>query len=344
MLSAAPVAAQDALPESPPELKDFRLDTPQPREEAPPPKADPPKAEPPVQPQPQAESQTQSPRVQQQPRPATPQRTAPRADNSEAGTEATVDAPITAEPVLAAPPADAAPAAKAMAGDEGPATDWRSLMHLWPLLAAALALLAGFGLFRLLRKRTAQEALALAEAPAPMPARKPAQPPKPKLEPAVQLSARFDPGNAQLSLANLTITGQLHLHYEGVEPIERLSMRTAIMSACDGQAALIDAFHRDDQQGDREALGQIVPGEHISVKLELKVPREALQAFDWRERRFVAPIVLVHIASDDAAIAPCRLACVVGQVGDPESPRLTPIPIDRGPKRFPAVQFQPIAA
>ena len=87
-----------------------------------------------------------------------------------------------------------------------------------------------------------------------------------------------------------------------------------------------------------------MPGEEINLTLEMQVPRDALQAFDWRERRFVAPIVLINVASDDGATTPCRISCVVGQEGAPGAARLQPIPIDRGPKLFAALQFRPIAA
>jgi hypothetical protein len=158
------------------------------------------------------------------------------------------------------------------------------------------------------------------------------------------LAARFDPDNARLSVANLTVKGHLHLRYDGEAPLESLIMRTRVMSACDGQKALIDAFHSDPAAGQIESLGRVMPGEQIDLTLEMQVPRDALQAFDWRERRFVAPIVLINIAADNGAVAPCSISCVVGQEGAPGAARLQPIPIDRGPKLFGALQFRPIAA
>jgi hypothetical protein len=343
-----PVAAQGTLPENPPELKDFRLDTPKPREDVP---------QPQPQPQPKAETPAAQPEpVRQQPAPnrADPVRTAPDTpptSNNERPTSKPVAPTETesAKSVLVLPDAPATDGATAPMVDlpagNSLATNWQTWLAWWPILAVLLAALLAYGLFRLLQKRVADSAARVASPaalqPAPMPVRK--TPPLPT-KPAASLTARFETGDARLSLANLTITGQLHLSYAGSIPLEGIAMRTRVMSACEGQAAIIDAFHDDQRQGDREVLGNMQPGENITLKLQLQVPRDALSAFDWRERRFVAPIVLVNIASDGADVAPCRLSCVVGQPSAADSRRLMPIPIDRGPKRFDTVQFQPIAA
>ena len=343
--------AQDTLPQSPPELKDFRLDTPPPREDAPAPqppapqpKAETPPAKQPAQPaaQPakQAPAKAQPAPVRAQP---VPESGTPVQTNLDGSAEAEALAPAdiseTAIGTDAALPVPVVPEAQNAKPSGMP--EWLSW---WPYLAALLTALAAFLLLHHIRQRKAKMgAMDLAPVPStPIPVRK-QSPPKPVLASATSLTARFETGDARLSLANLTITGQLHLHYAGAVPLQKLSMRTFLMSACDGQAAMIDAFHSDETQGDREILGSMIPSESINLKLQLQVPRDGLQAFDWRERRFVAPIIVVNISGDDLA-TPCRLACVVGQVGDPDSPRLLPIPIDRGPKRFDRVQFQPIAA
>lgn len=345
---ALPAGAQEVLPQTPPGLEDFRLDKPPPREEEPAPKAEQPAPQ--QQPQPQPQPQ---PKAQRSGSEAVPTRVQPEADESAPGdSEVTPEPANSTEPLVPPPLVAAAPEQaieqKSATDAAPPASGWPELSSFWPLLAAAIALLAGFILFRTLRGRAAKDALALAEAPpAPLataPVRKTAAVPAAPPPARASIEAHFDPGDARLSLANLTIAGTLHLHNVGSKPVANLTMRTAIMSACDGQAALIDAFHADRTQGDHQPLGPMVPGEKMDVKLEMQVPREALQAFDWRDRRFVAPIVLVNIGSDDPAIAPCRLSCVVGQVGKQLSSRLTPIPIDRGPRRFATVQFQPIAA
>ena len=329
------VTAQDTLPEKNGELDGFRLDTPPPKEKAvePAPKVVAPVA------QPVAKSAAPpAKRVQReapQTLPATtPQQNAPAAETIEpVGAAGFTDIPPPVE-VVGNEAAKPAPVVKA--------SPLAVYFQYWPWLAALLATILGFVLFGIWKRLRAP---VFAEAPAPIKAR--TLTPPPAATPVVassNLTARFDPADARLSVANLTVKGHLHLRYDGESPLESLQLRTRVMSACDGQKTLIDAFHSDPAAGQVESLGRVMPGEQIDLTLEMQVPRDALQAFDWRERRFVAPIVLINIASDDGAITPCRISCVVGQGGAPGAARLQPIPIDRGPKLFGALQFRPIAA
>jgi hypothetical protein len=145
-------------------------------------------------------------------------------------------------------------------------------------------------------------------------------------------------------MANLTITGCLRLRYDGPTALKSLRLRNLVISASEGQRDLIESFHKDDHAGQIDILGEVKPGEEIVLTLELLVPRDSLQAFDWRERRFIAPILLINLSSDDPSITPCQLNCLVGQEGDPASSRMQPLPIDRGPRHFAALRFLPIAA
>ena len=337
LFCGVPATAQDTLPDKNGDLSGFRLDTPPPKEKTtePAPKVEAPVVKPvvksaasPAKPVQRTAPQTQPPTVPQQEAPVT-ETIAPT------GTPGFTDIP---------PPTDVIEGETvetAASAETSPITDY---IQYWPWLAALLAALLGFVLFRIWKHRRAP---VYAAAPAVAQNHAPVPPPPPVAKPVVAASsiiARFDPDNARLSVANLTVKGHLHLRYDGDAPLESLQLRTRVMSACDGQKALIDAFHADLAAGQIESLGRVVPGEQIDLTLEMQVPREALQAFDWRERRFVAPIVLINIASNDSAITPCRISCVVGQEGARGAARLQPIPIDRGPKLFGALQFRPIAA
>lgn len=339
------VTAQDATPESPPELKDFRLDTPPPREKAaeaaPPPIVAP-------QPQPKAETPRAAPST---PRPA-PQADPRRELETETATPASDAQPQVEEPTLlpeplpqTEAPAQAEPAAAP--SETGDLTS--TLLGLWPIFAALLALLAGLLAFRWLKNRQpdALEAVAQSNGPPVAPTITPPAPRPIVPQPAVSrgsLSASFEPSDARLSVANLTITGCLRLRYDGPEALQSLRLRNLVISASEGQRSFIDSFHNDPNAGQIDTLGGVQPGEEIVLTLELQVPRDGLQAFDWRERRFVAPILLLNLSSDDPSIAPCRINCLVGQEGDPMSPRMQPLPIDRGPRHFAALRFSPIAA
>jgi hypothetical protein len=336
LLWSGTVAAQDTLPDKNGDVDGFRLDKPPPKEKA----AEPaPKVEeaPVVQPvtKSAAEKPVQRAASQKQLAKAPVQVTSPVEPTAPTAAPGFKDIPPPVE-VVENEMAEPAPSASA--------SQIADYFQYWPWLAVLLAAVMGLMLFGFWKRNRAP---VFAEAPTPFKAHAPI-PPSPLVTKPVPASSnltfRFDPADARLSVANLTVKGHLHLRYDGDAPLESLQLRTRVMSACDGQKAMIDAFHSDPEAGQVERLGQVMPGEEIDLTLEMQVPRDALQAFDWRERRFVAPIVLINVASDDSAITPCRVSCVLGQEGAPGAVRLQPIPIDRGPKLFAALQFRPIAA
>jgi hypothetical protein len=341
------VTAHDATPENPPELKDFRLDTPPPREKAP-------EAAPPPIVAPEPQPKAERPRAE----PTTPRPAPKTAPSREAEAQPSPVQPESQAQPSAVEPGilpESLPQAEAPTESEPAATPSETgslastLLDLWPILAALIALLAGWLAFRWFRNRQpdALEGIAQSSEPPITPTVPPPGPEPTTPQPAVSrgsLSASFEPSDARLSIANLTITGCLRLRYDGPEALQSLRLRNLVISASEGQRSFIDSFHNDLNAGQIDTLGGVQPGEEIVLTLELQVPRDGLQAFDWRERRFVAPILLLNLSSDDPSIAPCRINCLVGQEGDPMSPRMQPLPIDRGPRHFAALRFSPIAA
>jgi hypothetical protein len=341
------VAAQDSTPETPPELKDFRLDAPPPKEEV----AEPTTA-PVVAPQAQPKADTlrtkrNQPRPAAQPSPRQEDQSPPSEPVGEPEEQAKAPALLPEPLPQSEVPAEAEPAT---AGPEsGGLTS--TLLGLWPILPALLALLAGWLAFRWFanRQRDTLEGTESVSAPtAAQTSPSPAAAPKPVTpQPLVargSLSASFEPSDARLSMANLTITGRLRLRYDGATSLKSLRLRNLVISASEGQRNFIEAFHEDPNAGQIDTLGGTQPGEEIVLTLELQVPRNSLQAFEWAERRFVAPILLINLSSDDPSVKPCRISCLVGQEGDPNSPRMRPLPIDRGPRHFAALRFYQIAA
>jgi hypothetical protein len=347
-----PATAQDAAPETPPELKDFRLDTPPPRDKVPEPapKVTPPPAVPTI--------ETPRPAANTPARPAAKASTPPATKASPTPSTAPVPATpapeaTTAEepPLVAEPSSDFDNAAEpATTETTAPATDWMAeAIRFWPLLAGLLAALLGLLAFRLWRgrRRDALESIEnYAEPETKLPVEA-AMPLPASVTPAptrLTLNASFEPSDARLSLTNLTVTGCLRVRYDGVDPLKSLRLRNMVISACEEQKALIDAFHNDPHAGHIDTLGAVEPGEEIVLTLELQVPSQALQAFDWHKRRFIAPILLLNLDDDDdLSVEPCRINCLVGQEGDPLSPRMQPLPIDRGLNYFSKLRFRPIA-
>lgn len=351
--------AQDVATETPPELKDFRLDTPPARDPAPKPQTlpPPPTPEPSPAPQPKAEApRGESPATRVEPKSA-PRAAAPEASPAARpdAAEAPVAEPLSPENADAAlPETTGEPADQPILENSPPAQrDWLAeATRFWPALLALFAALLGWLGYRAWRSRRRGGALAdtdddlLVEPLEPRDSLVPAKaavPPTPF--PTIgAMTASFEPADARLSIANLTITGCLRLRYDGTEPLASLRLRNQVISACEGQQAMINGFHADPTAGRIDALGAVQPGEEIVLTLELQVPREGLQAFDWRQRLFVAPILLLNIDSEDRSVAPCRINSLVGLEGDPTSPRMRPMPIDRGPRHFDALRFRPLAA
>lgn len=335
-------SAQDTVPDTPPELKDFRLDTPPPKDKAPAPTP---------QPAPQPEPETKQPAPTRSSTRTTQPSTRQAEPDARPSTQPEVTAPTVEEPAATTetPPA-VEPTAEPVA-EPIPATDSassQSLLRFWPLLLALLALAGGwFGWTRWKnRQAVARDPIVIPSKPefAPVPQPVAPTPPAPVAETRGVLTASFEPAEARLSVANLMVTGCLRMRYEGAAPLSALRLRNMVISACEGQKAMMDSFHSDPESGQIDILGGIRPGEEIVLTLELQVPRDSLQAFDWRERRFVAPILLLNIGSDEGSITPCRINCLVGQEGDAQSPKMQPLPIDRGPKYFASLRFQAIAA
>jgi hypothetical protein len=341
MWVALPAAAQDTVPETPAELRDFRLDTPPPRAKVPEPVAAPPSAEINTG---SAQSATSPSTIKPRPRPLPTVKTPTAKRLPDATATATIipDAPATTAPSLADDPPTAVPAASdAPLLPANGAPDWlATAMRLWPLLAIFLATILGWFAIRFLRNRrrdTGVKGDAAAERQAAIPAQI-------SINAQPSLNASFEPSSARLSLANLTVTGCLRICYDGTKPLQSLRLRNQVISACRGQRAMIEAFHQDADAGRVDILGAAQPGEEIILTLELQVPRDALQAYDWRERRFIAPILLLNLTADDPAVPPYHSNCLIGQESELLSARMRPLPVDRGPKYFGALRFRPIVA
>jgi hypothetical protein len=162
---------------------------------------------------------------------------------------------------------------------------------------------------------------------------------------AAILSVAFEPTVAQLSIASLTVTGKLTVENRGTSPATGLALRSQMISAQDGQKEAIEAFHANLGDGEIQPLGEMAAGERIDAIIEIRLPRAELHAFRWTEREFVAPIVLINVAGQMGdRLVEGRLSQLIGREGELSSPRMKPLAIDRGPKRFSGVSARPVFA
>jgi hypothetical protein len=339
--------------QTPPELKDFRLDEPKPEPQAAPPPAVP--TLPPEQPRqeapaPQRENQAPAPRptpvVRGAPQPAPAAVQPAAAGSAEVPSPVLPSAPSDAGPAAETPSATPDPAPQTTAavadnGSNGIATYW-----LW-WAAAGILLLLGIGAYwaSARRNRVArQDPIDDAEPayqPSP-PARLPlaSEPPAPA---RITLETEFTPLYAQLSIANLTIVGKLSIKNVGDDRLEAITVRSSMISAREGQDAAIAAFHNDQSQGHNDSIGSANAGEVIDVTIEIQSPRTELQSFLWTNRQFLAPILLINLKGEsEHGPVESRLSCLIGREATPPAPRMKPLPIDRGPKRFEGIGFRPV--
>ena len=158
------------------------------------------------------------------------------------------------------------------------------------------------------------------------------------------LTLTFEPQQAQLSLANFTVSGRLVIQNTGAASMRELALRTAMISASDTQAQAIQQFFDDGGQAHSENLGLARAGEEIALSLEIQQPRNALQLFDWNQRQFIAPIVLVHLTGKGSeGKLSIAAAYLLGRTGAGGSNKLIPLPIDRGPRSFDTLSARRIA-
>lgn len=358
---------QDIGTGTPPELRDFRLDTPPPR---PAPQQSAP--DPAVTAPPPAESTStpSTPRAEQRPTASRPAAAlSNRTSDTPSGSEATADVVASPATVAADDPANAAenPIAATGVDTDAPlastSVDAQPLLAtppwLWPVAGGLLAILAAAAWFFFRRKRrtSAAEPAAFPE-PVPQPSPparldtpRPAGPPaaprttlRPE-ESSAPVVAQFTPTSAQLSIASLSITGILEINNLTPMPVSGLILRSHMISAQDGQREAVAAFHSDRGAGSIQPLGDLSAGERIEATIEIRLPRNELSSFRWTEREFVAPIVLIHLSgSADSKPLEIQITQLIGREGANQSDRMQPLPIDRGPKRFSGIAARPVFA
>lgn len=365
-LIAGPLAAQDALPETPPELRDFRLDpqrpasapptpTIEPQPTAPAPTAQPPQTETPA----RRESATSRPQTRSN---VTDRSNAP----AKAPAAATPSGPVAGE--TAASDADSetpddfgaevkstAPRQTEAAPDittkaEPDTVSW------WTIaagLGAGAVLLIGLWYFRR-RTRTPTEEFAettepvAEDSPAEIAVIAPAATSAPltaKTSPRPRLALSFIPEKATLSFAALTVKGQLRLVNEGDAAANDMQFRASLLSASADQAKAIDAFHGGAFDISVKPLGDALPGEQIAMEIEMSVPVAELESYTIGDKRIFVPLVVANLdyvwdGGQDSA----RLACIVGREAKPPTQKMAPFRLDLGPRSFAPLGQRPLAS
>ena len=172
------------------------------------------------------------------------------------------------------------------------------------------------------------------------------EPPPAKQPPSdrPQLEVGFVPLKAMISLANLTITGELRIINAGNAPAKSLIVRAAIISASAAQNDEITAFHNDKSRAGEE-LGEAATGERLATEIELKIPLHELISYPMKDRRLFVPIMLaniVYIWGEDGESDEARLSCLIGREATPAASKMAPFWLDLGPRSIASLGQRPL--
>jgi hypothetical protein len=341
--------AQDALPETPPELRDFRLDPERPAPQpTPQPEVQPPPVAPTFVPQPtqgaaRDDTRTISPtRQPDRPAPATAGSTTSEADSPPAD--------MAVEPsaeVVTPPPQETAPIAEAPVPATAPsAIAWEQIVAA---LMAALALLGGWLYIRNRRKPgTAQPDLVVAQPHAAQPVAAPVLPVAPPIVETARrplLSLEFTPDKATLGFSALTLKGQLRVVNDGDAPARDMQLRATMISANKRQQETIAAFHGGAIPITPNTLGAAKAGERLALDIEMTVQVSELDSYVIGDKRIFVPLMLANLAYEwEGGSDNVTMAWMVGRESAPQQAKMGPLRLDLGPRSFSPLGQRPIYA
>lgn len=360
------VQAQDAVPDTPPELRDFRLDQPQSQpQNQPQPTAQPtPQAEPPpvVRTVPDTATQQPAPANRTAPAPRRAEVSQPSAASTTVGNEDASPEPIAEDVVTSEATVEpSAPVANDVTANPTPAPSNNNI-GLFSAIAAAIAAIGilAFLWARRRRQRKAADADALPEIRATVaeeqvaaPAPKALTPtPRPKSTPAPSLAAApndvsiaFYPEKATVSFTTLTVQGQFQISNAGETAIRDMQLRAVLLSASSQQQSAVETFFAKPGQIPKNPLGDAKPGERLGLSLELSVPLNEMQTFPLGEQQLLVPIIVASLSySDDQGnhAGEARLANMIGREAQPPQPKMGPLRLDKGPRSFAPLGQRPI--
>lgn len=349
VVAAGAVHAQDALPETPPELRDFRLD---PERPAPAPQPQPDVQPPPVVPTVQPTAPDARPRTERPAPSATPAAeqptitTAPEV-SSTAEPSPQVESQPEAETAAPLPTITPSPSTESAAD---PTSDSGSFpWELAAAIAAALALLCGWlWLRRSRRERTDsikhEPVKAVIPAPAPV-LPKSSAPPIAVATKRPQISLEFIPDKATLGFSSLTLKGQLQLVNSGDVPARDMQLRLAMISANRRQKETISAFSSGAIPIEPKLLDDAMTGERLALDIEMAVQVSDLESYMIGDKKIFVPVMLANLAySWDGGTDTVTMAWIVGRESAPSQTKMGPLRLDLGPRSFAPLGQRPIYA
>jgi hypothetical protein len=227
----------------------------------------------------------------------------------------------------------------------------------WQWILAAIMLAMGAAIAFLLRRRRniARGAQAMAKpvlevedrhkiAAAPA---APVAAPITARRPVLQLS--FTPENARITLANLSIKGRLHIINTGTDAATAMHLNAAVISASTAQNEAIARYFAGSMPPGKE-LGSAKSGESIALEMDLTIPIADLQTFAAGDMQLLVPIMLARLSyqwggaegqggrqQDEA-----QLSCLIGRESTPPKTKMGALRLDLGPRNFASLGQRPV--
>jgi hypothetical protein len=329
-----PAFAQDAGTDTPPELRDFRLDpppapTPEPVVPAPAPRQEPTDT-PPATATPTARSTP--PRVNQ---------TYPQPVQNAPVDEPPAEPVVEASSVVPTPPTDTTESPVApLPTDARPEPSGATGFSAVQLGVAALLSLVfvSIGLLIWRRRRRRPDAPEVTNArpnPAPRatpPAIERVGPKPPAAHASSQITMAFVPRNASVSVKSLMMKGELQITNKGSDSVDHLSLRAGLISASKQQQDAIDHFFAQPQAITSSPIVSVKPGDQIGLNLELSIALDEMQTFIVDGKSLLVPILVASLSDTRGEVA--RITCMVGREATPPQPKMGPLRLDQGPRSF----------
>ena len=346
MLVYTSASAQDVAPQTPPELRDFRLD-PQPAKPTVQPDVDPAPVIPPPAVRTAPDADAPVPRVLPPTAAPTPRQTAevpaiPPTGGATAENVTIVPPQVDADPST---PGDVAPEISEQPQQPLPPTpENQGWWQIATVLGVIGIILAAFYALRRSRSRLEEPDADIVE---PVESAEPSQAtmpvdPAPIFAPSIpntkpRIIIDFVPEKASISVATLTVKGQLRVINESDHVAKNMLLRAVLISASANQGAEIAAFHLGSNDKLAQSIGDAGARERIGMALELTVPLADMQSFPLGKQKLFVPLLVANLAYDGDDGMPsevAQIACMIGRESDPPTPKMAPLRLDLGPRSF----------
>lgn len=251
-----------------------------------------------------------------------------------------------APPVAAPPPGPAIPAAAPFGTLQGGATGFSSAPPVAPATAPAASLQTIEPEFK--------PSPAVAPAPAPAPRAAPPAPPKPEPQPAEppapvagnapRLLLDFNTLGVDVTLVNAVARFHLAVTNMSDIPLSDIALHGAIVQARRGMPPTVDPLQGDRLLPEVQKLASIAPGGTGRYEGQIRLPLVEIEPIEMNGRMLFVPVVHIWIGytgPDETRYAVTQ-SFVLGEESNPPGPRVGPLRLDLGPRRFTGVGQRPL--